>query len=367
MTAVSAADHEGDARTPTASSHAGNGPAMVAASGSATVAAVGDSAVPPGSGVGPGGSPRGWHAARVWAKRELLDPIPDAPPAEQTSVMCSRSSSAPPGAGSEWTPGGSVLVHRPRKAAPECGPAGDRGSMSTRPQVAARAHRVTPPSRLRAGGHGVHTLGDRLAREGATALSDLELLALLVGHGAPGARVWKLVRALAARADLSELALLDHSGLLETPGVRPAEAAVVNACFELARRLYRPDQGPPTLSQASDVHAVARDLELARREYFIAFYLDARNRVLARDTISVGSLNASIVHPREVFAPALERRAASIIIVHNHPSGDPEPSDDDLLLTRRLVEAGVLLGVEVLDHLVIGHGAYVSLKSRGLM
>jgi DNA repair protein RadC len=211
------------------------------------------------------------------------------------------------------------------------------------------------------------TLGDRIAQDGAGALSDLELLALVVGHGTPGGRVWKLVQALSARADLSELALLHCAGWLETSGVRPAEAALLSACFELGRRLYRPDGGARTLAQAADVHAVARDLELARKEHFVAFYLDARNRVLARETISVGSLSASIVHPREVFAPALERRAASIIIVHNHPSGDPEPSDDDLALTRRLVEVGLLLGIEVLDHLVIGHGIYVSLKSRGLM
>jgi DNA repair protein RadC len=210
-------------------------------------------------------------------------------------------------------------------------------------------------------------LRQRIADEGPRALSDLELLALVVGHGSTGERVWRTVRALAARADLPELALLDCEGLAETPGIKPAHAALVCASFELGRRLYRPEAGPRALSQASDVHVVARDLELARREHFVAFYLDARNRVLIRETISVGSLCASIVHPREVFAPAIERRAASIILAHNHPSGDPEPSADDLALTRRLVQAGVLLGIEILDHLVIGHGIYVSLKSRGLM
>ncbi len=159
----------------------------------------------------------------------------------------------------------------------------------------------------------------------------------------------------------------DCAGLLATPGVKPAEAAVLSACFELGRRLYRPEGGQRTLSQAQDVHAVARDLELVRQEHFVAFYLDARNRVLARETISVGSLSASIVHPREVFGPAIDRRAASLIVVHNHPSGDPEPSTDDLALTRRLVEAGDLLGIAVLDHLIIGRGTYVSLKSRGFM
>jgi DNA repair protein RadC len=210
-------------------------------------------------------------------------------------------------------------------------------------------------------------LRERIADEGPRELSDLELLALVLGHGSTGQRVWSRVRGLAARADLPELALLDCAGLMETPGIQPAHAAALCASFELGRRLYRPELGLRMLPQASDVHAVARDLELARREHFVAFYLDARNRVLARETVSVGSLSASIVHPREVFAPAIERRAASIVLAHNHPSGDPEPSADDLALTRRLVQAGILLGIDILDHLVIGHGAYVSLKSRGFM
>jgi len=219
----------------------------------------------------------------------------------------------------------------------------------------------------RTGRISTRVLRERLAEGGPGGLSDLELLAVVVGHGVTGDRVWKSVRALTARADLHELALLGCQELGANTGLVAAQAATLAACFELGRRLYRPESGPRTLTQAADVHAVARDLELARREHFVAFYLDARNRVLSRETVSVGTLSASIVHPREVFAPAIERRAASIVLAHNHPSGDPEPSDDDLALTRRLVQAGILLGIEVLDHLVIGHGGYVSLKSRGLM
>jgi DNA repair protein RadC len=221
----------------------------------------------------------------------------------------------------------------------------------------ARARRAPPAT----------ALGDRIAGAGPRGLSDLELVALVLGRGHPGERVWRAVRALTARADLGELALLGCRELAATAGLGAAPAASLAACFELGRRLYRPDSGPRLLGQASDVHAVARDLELARREHFVAFYLDARNRVLARETISVGTLSASLVHPREVFAPAIERRAASLVIAHNHPSGDPEPSDDDVALTRRLVQVGILIGIEVLDHVIIGHGAYVSLKSRGLM
>ena len=197
--------------------------------------------------------------------------------------------------------------------------------------------------------------------------SDLEILALILGRGRATGRHWQTARALLARATLAELAVLDAGGVLEVPRTSRSAQVLLHAALELARRLTEADSGPRILAQAADVHAVARDLELARREHFVAFMLDARNRVLARETISVGTLSASLVHPREVFGPAIERRAASVIVVHNHPSGDPEPSTDDLALTRRLVQAGTLIGIEVLDHLVIGYGSYVSLKSRGLM
>jgi DNA repair protein RadC len=198
-------------------------------------------------------------------------------------------------------------------------------------------------------------------------LSDLELLALIVGRGTAGERTWRTLRRLSERAGLAELSLLDCRRFVENAGMTATQAAVLSASFELGRRLHGLGLGRRPLTRADDVHQVARDLELARREHFVAFYLDTRNRILARETISVGSLSASIVHPRELFAPAIERRAASIILAHNHPSGDPEPSADDIALTRRLVEAGVIIGIEVLDHLVIGHGVYVSLKTRGLM
>jgi DNA repair protein RadC len=201
----------------------------------------------------------------------------------------------------------------------------------------------------------------------AKSLSDLELLALVLGRGRAGPRHVRAARGLLAGSSVGELAALDPGRVAEVVHLGPTSAALLSASLELGRRAFSPGTGARILIQAADVHAVSRDLELARREHFVAFLLDVRNRVLARETISVGTLSASLVHPREVFAPAIERRAAAVIVVHNHPSGDPEPSADDLALTRRLVQAGVLVGIEVLDHLVIGHGSYVSLKSRGLM
>ncbi|HET9233167.1 MAG TPA: DNA repair protein RadC, partial [Candidatus Eisenbacteria bacterium] len=120
-------------------------------------------------------------------------------------------------------------------------------------------------------------------------------------------------------------------------------------------------QGP------QDVFEITADLRRLRREHFIGLYLNTRNRLLVRETISIGSLNASIVHPREVFEPALRQGAASLIVVHNHPSGETEPSEDDLAITRRLSEAGEILGVPLLDHVIVGGGGYTSLKeSAGL-
>jgi DNA repair protein RadC len=198
-------------------------------------------------------------------------------------------------------------------------------------------------------------------------LSDLELLSVLLGRGRPGPRHAARARRLLAESSVGELAEWDPERVARGVALPAPQAALLAASLELGRRVFAGVAGPQLLVQAADVHAVARDLELARREHFVAFMLDARNRVLARETISIGTLSASLVHPREVFAPAIERRAAALIVVHNHPSGDPEPSADDLALTRRLTQAGILLGIEVLDHLVIGHGSYVSLKSRGLM
>jgi DNA repair protein RadC len=112
----------------------------------------------------------------------------------------------------------------------------------------------------------------------------------------------------------------------------------------------------------TDVFEATADLRALRREHFVGLYLNTRNRLLLRDTISVGSLNASIVHPREVFEPAVREGAASVIVVHNHPSGETDPSEDDLAITRRLAEAGDILGISLLDHVIVGLGGFTSLK-----
>jgi DNA repair protein RadC len=152
--------------------------------------------------------------------------------------------------------------------------------------------------------------------------------------------------------------------LSQVNGIGPAKAAQLKAAFDLGRRIEaapRPGRGGVT-SPEDVVKAVAGDLKGKKREHFLALLLDTRNRLIRTATVSMGSLDSSIVHPREVFKEAIKASAASVIFVHNHPSGDPEPSHDDIELTRRLVEAGKLLGIVVLDHVIVGDGAYLSLK-----
>jgi DNA repair protein RadC len=136
---------------------------------------------------------------------------------------------------------------------------------------------------------------------------------------------------------------------------------------ELSKRRYR-GKKPKEIRGPDDVLALlGRKLRKEAREHFLVLLLNARHEVLGRETVSVGSLNASIVHPREVFKPAILCSAASLVLVHNHPSGDPEPSEEDLAITKRLVEAGELLGIGVLDHVIVGSRGIVSFRSRQLL
>jgi DNA repair protein RadC len=152
--------------------------------------------------------------------------------------------------------------------------------------------------------------------------------------------------------------------LSQVNGIGPAKAAQLKAAFDLGRRIEAaPRAGSGAVTSPEDVvKAVAGDLKGKKKEHFLALLLDTRNRLIRTATVSMGSLDSSIVHPREVFKEAIKASAASMIFVHNHPSGDPEPSHDDIELTRRLVEAGKLLGILVLDHVIVGDGSFVSLK-----
>lgn len=196
------------------------------------------------------------------------------------------------------------------------------------------------------------------------ALTDDALLAVLLGD--PAASRLKCVLG----ADLSEsLWRISADELIAHDGVGPSCAARLLACVELSRRATLPRAARPTISTPEDVVAICGpQLRGLDREHFWTLALNTKNRLLRTIEVSIGSLNASIVHPRELFKEAVRMSAASVIVVHNHPSGDPTPSGADIQLTRRIVKAGDVLGIEVLDHVVIGDGGeHASLRDLGLM
>lgn len=209
---------------------------------------------------------------------------------------------------------------------------------------------------------------ERLARHGASALSNRELVALLLGTGSSRASALDLADGLLGQG-LRELAARSLADLEGRPGLGRAKATRVLAALEIGARLASEGVGPrPCLSSAAEVARYLLPRYGARPvETFGLLALDVRRRLRHEAVVSVGCLTASLVHPREVFQEAIAGRAAAILVFHNHPSGDPEPSAEDLALTRRLASAGALLGIELLDHLILGAGRYVSLRDRGAL
>jgi len=211
---------------------------------------------------------------------------------------------------------------------------------------------------------------ERLLTHGPQALSSRELLALVLNTGTAKRSSLALADELLVRwRDLRQLADASVEEIMQVKGVGPAKAARLLAALELGRRLViNSVEERPRIRSAADVAALSlprmRDLP---REEFVAFLLDTRHRVIETKTISIGHLNASLVHPRELSREGVRRSAAAMILAHHHPSGDPEPSADDVRLTRRLQEAGKLLGITVLDHVIIGDNRYVSMRERGFM
>jgi DNA repair protein RadC len=207
---------------------------------------------------------------------------------------------------------------------------------------------------------------EKLRQRGAAALADAELYALVLGSGVAGRSALRTGRALARRR-AAELAEWPFPRWLALAGVGPARAAAMCAAFEIGRRAAECPPGGRPIRGPEDVLEHVRDLVRARREHFVVLLLNARHEMHRREVISIGSLNASIVHPREVYLPAILHSAASVVLVHNHPSGDPEPSEEDLSITRRLVEVGDLVGIGVLDHVIVGSRGLVSFRARQLL
>ncbi|MEM7167296.1 MAG: DNA repair protein RadC [Planctomycetota bacterium] len=210
---------------------------------------------------------------------------------------------------------------------------------------------------------------EKLLQDGASALSDRELLSVLIGTGSSQHSVYELARAvLQVVGGLRGLAAAAPSEVRCLDGLGEAKVARIFAALEIGRRIaHRPWRPGDEFVSSRQVFSHLRSrLRDEKRELFVALYLDARHRLICERVISCGSLVASIVHPREVFRPAIRVAAAAIICAHNHPSGDPRQSAEDLAITRRLHTVGRVVGIELLDHVIVGHDSYTSFVDRRL-
>ncbi len=207
---------------------------------------------------------------------------------------------------------------------------------------------------------------EKLMRYGPEKLADEELLAILLRTGVRGRNVLDLAGDLVRRFGRAELAKAGFAELKAAPGLGPARSCEILAAFELGRR-YLNGKKAGIYLKPRDIWEELRDVRDQKKEHFVVFFLDTRNQEIKRDIVSIGTLNYNLVHPREVFEPAVKNLAASVIVAHNHPSGCLEPSDEDLSLTKRLAQAGKLLGIELLDHVIVTREGFMSFKQKGLL
>lgn len=214
---------------------------------------------------------------------------------------------------------------------------------------------------------------ERLQRYGAQVLSDAELLALLIRTGTPAESALVLAQRIlkgdGGKTGLAFVADASIEELSKIKGIGLAKSVQLKAAIELGRRIYSyAKKDIVAINTPYDVkNLLMEEMRFLEKEHFKVILLNIKNHVISVEDISIGSLNSSIVHPREVFKPAIKRSSASIILAHNHPSGDPTPSREDIDITRRLCEAGKILGIEVIDHVIIGNGSFVSLKEKGVI
>jgi DNA repair protein RadC len=208
---------------------------------------------------------------------------------------------------------------------------------------------------------------NRLMSNGATSLSNAELLSIILKSGSVAENAINLSQRVLSQFDLKQLSATSVPQLMKIHGIKSGKAAQIVACFELSRRLET--FGSSTRFKINSPEDVYRRLyptmRESKKEHFVELCLDTKNQVIREDTISIGSLNANVVHPREVFRTALMESAAHIIVAHNHPSGDPTPSREDIEITKKLVETGTIMGIDVLDHVIIGDCRHFSMKEAG--
>jgi len=210
---------------------------------------------------------------------------------------------------------------------------------------------------------------EKLIKHGPKILTDSELLAIILRTGNKKESVLGLSNKLFNKYNLKSLSRIKISSLKKQLGIGDAKACQIIACFELGKRLasFKEDKRPIIKNVKDIAKLFVPEMGSLEKEHFKGVYLDSRKRIIKQENIFIGSLNESIVHPREIFKIALDENAAAIIILHNHPSGDPTPSSYDIEMTKELVKAGELLGIPILDHVIIAGKKYVSLKEKGLI
>jgi len=207
---------------------------------------------------------------------------------------------------------------------------------------------------------------EKLEKYGPEKLSDSELLDSFLRTGSKGINVVELARKILGKFSGSGLAKASFKELKNTFGLGAAKACEIVACFELGRRLLQNKKSQIYLTP-KDVWNELKDIRDNKKEHFVIFFLDARNQEIKREIISVGSLNANLIHPREVFEPAVRHLAAQVILAHNHPAGDPMPSKEDSEITKQLVDAGKLLGIEIKDHVIVSKTNFFSFADHKLL
>ena len=204
---------------------------------------------------------------------------------------------------------------------------------------------------------------EKLIEKGAINLKDKELLMIMIGSGQEHASVEEIAGSILKKHPMKKLLSLEYKELSNIKGIGPGKACSLLAAFELTKRaLEVEDNNLPTINSAKDAVAHLQELRTLKKEHFVVLYLNARNQLIHKETISIGTINANLVHPREVFKPAIDNLATAIIIAHNHPSGEANPSSADIELTRRLKEAGNLIGIDMIDHLIITKTGFSNIK-----
>ncbi len=209
---------------------------------------------------------------------------------------------------------------------------------------------------------------EKLIQKGPQNLKDEELLAILLGTGVEGKNVLEVAKQVLTKHSKKRLLKLNYGDLSKINGIGPAKACAILASAELVKRsLEIGEETLPKIESIKDVIAQAVYMRDKTREHLMVIFLNARNEMIFKKPMFIGTLNANLVHPREIFQEALKQNAASVILVHNHPSGDSEPSEDDLTITKRIIEAGKIMGIEVLDHVIITKNKSFSFKENKLI